>query len=67
LKELTAEQRKEQDALKADKKEIDHQMKTTSGAILEQWQYKLAKWKLEKAQADADEKAKRKLVDDQFK
>jgi hypothetical protein len=67
LKELAAEELKEQDALKAAKQEIDQQIKATSGAVLEQWKYELAKWKLQKAQAHADEQAKKKVLEEQFK
>jgi hypothetical protein len=67
LKELAAEELKEQDALKAAKQGIDQQIKTTSGAVLEQWKNELAKWKLQKAQAHADEQAKKKVLEEQFK
>jgi hypothetical protein len=67
LKALADEQLKDQNALKEQKKEIDQQIKTTTGAVREQWKYKLAKWQLTKAQADADEQAKKKAVEDKFK
>jgi hypothetical protein len=67
LKALADEQLKDQNALKEQKKEIDQQIKTTTGAVREEWKYKLAKWQLTKAQADADEQAKKKAVEDKFK
>jgi hypothetical protein len=49
LKALADGQLKGQNALTEQKKEIDQQIKTTTGAVRERWKYKLAKWQLTKA------------------
>lgn len=67
LKALADEQLNDQNALKEQKKEIDQQIRTTTGAVREQWKYKLAKWQLTKAQADADEQTKKKAVEEKFR
>jgi hypothetical protein len=67
LKDLAAENLKEQNTLKAEKQQIDQQIRTTTGTVREEWKDALAKWKLAKAQAHADEETKKKAVEEKFK
>jgi hypothetical protein len=45
------------DALKTEKQYIEYQIKNSSGAVREEWKYKLAQWRQEKARADQDRAA----------
>jgi hypothetical protein len=56
-----------EEALVLEKQSIEHQIKNSSGAIREQWKYRLAQWRLEKARAEQDRKAEEARLKEQWK
>ena len=51
---LDAEWAAKQNALKAEKQDLDYQIRNSTGATQNQWKQKLGQWQKEKAQADKD-------------
>ena len=64
---LDAEWKQKQTELEAEKKNIELQIRNSTGAIREQWKYRLAQWRLKKAQADRDETVERAKLEEQWK
>jgi serine/threonine protein kinase len=54
---LDAEWAAKQNALKAEKQDLDYQIRNSTGATQNQWRQKLGQWQKEKAQADRDHSA----------
>jgi serine/threonine protein kinase len=54
---LDAEWAAKQNALKAEKQDLDYQVRNSTGATQNQWKQKLGQWQKEKAQADKDHNA----------
>jgi hypothetical protein len=48
-----------QNALKAEKQDLDYQIRNSTGATQNQWRQKLGQWQKEKNQADHDHSAAR--------
>jgi hypothetical protein len=48
------ERKAKQSALEAEKQRIQYEIANSTGATREEWKYKLALWRLKKAQADQD-------------
>ena len=51
---LETERKAKESALAAEKQRIQYEIANSTGATREQWKYKLALWRLKKAQADQD-------------
>jgi hypothetical protein len=54
---LDAEWAAKQNALKAEKQDLDYQVRNSTGASQNQWKQKLGQWQKERAQADKDHNA----------
>jgi serine/threonine protein kinase len=54
---LDAEWAAKQNALKAEKQDLDYQIRNSTGATQNQWKQKLGQWQKEKSQADKDHNA----------
>jgi hypothetical protein len=54
-----AEWAAKQNALKAEKQDLDYQIKNSTGPTQNQWKQKLGQWQKEKTQADRDHSAAR--------
>lgn len=57
----------QEDALKAEKLSIDYQIKNSSGAIREQWKYRLAQWRVKKARAEQDRAARQARLKEEWR
>lgn len=55
------------EALSLEKQSIEDQIKNSSGAIREQWKYRLAQWRLKKARAEQDRAAEEARLKEQWK
>jgi hypothetical protein len=64
---LDSELKAKEDALKAEKLSIDYQIKNSSGAIREQWKYRLAQWRLKKARVEQDRAASEARLKEEWK
>jgi hypothetical protein len=51
---LGSQLKAKEEVLKTEKQYIDYQIKNSSGAIREQWKYRLAQWRLKKSRAEQD-------------
>jgi hypothetical protein len=56
-----------EEALSLERQSIEYQIKHSSGAIREQWKYRLAEWRLKKARADQDRAAEEAKLKEQWK
>jgi hypothetical protein len=56
-----------EEALNLERKSIEYQIKNSSGAIREQWKYRLAEWRLKKAGADQDRAAEEAKLKEQWR
>ena len=56
-----------EEALKAEKLSIDYQIKNSSGAIREQWKYRLAQWRVKKARAEQDRAAREARLKEEWR
>ena len=56
-----------EEVLKTEKQYIDYQIKNSSGAIREQWKYRLAQWRLKKARAEQDRAASEARLKEEWK
>jgi hypothetical protein len=56
-----------EEALKAEKRSIDYQIKNSSGAIREQWKYRLAQWRVKKARAEQDRAAREARLKEEWR
>ena len=64
---LDAQLKAKEDVLNAEKLSIDYQIKNSSGAIREQWKYRLAQWRLKKAWAEQDRAAREARIKEEWK
>ncbi|MGA7126035.1 MAG: PEGA domain-containing protein [Chthoniobacterales bacterium] len=55
------------EALNLERQSIESQIRNSSGAIREQWKYRLAEWRLKKARADRDRAAEEAKLKEQWK
>lgn len=55
------------EALNLERQSIESQIRNSSGAIREQWKYRLAEWRLKKARADQDRAAEEAKLKEQWK
>jgi PEGA domain len=56
-----------EEALKAEKLSIDYQIKNSSGAMREQWKYRLAQWRVKKARAEQDRAAREARLKEEWR
>jgi PEGA domain len=64
---LDSELKAKEEALSLEKQSIEDQIKNSSGAIREQWKYRLAQWRLKKARAQQDRAAEEAKLKEQWK
>jgi hypothetical protein len=64
---LDSQLKAKDEALNLERQSIEYQIKNSSGAIREQWKYRLAEWRLEKARADQDRAAEEARLKEQWK
>ena len=64
---LDSELKAKEEALNLEKQSIESQIKNSSGSIREQWKYRLAQWRLKKAQAEQDRAAEEARFNEQWK
>jgi hypothetical protein len=64
---LDSQLKAKEEALNLERESIEYQIKNSSGAIREQWKYRLAEWRLKKARADQDRAAEESRLKEQWK
>lgn len=64
---LDSQLKAKDEALNLERQSIESQIRNSSGAIREQWKYRLAEWRLKKARADQDRAAEEAKLKEQWK
>jgi hypothetical protein len=64
---LGSQLKAKEEVLKTEKQYIGYQIKNSSGAIREQWKYRLAQWRLKKARVEQDRADKEARLKEEWK
>jgi hypothetical protein len=64
---LDAQFKANEEVLRTEKQYIDYQIKNSSGAIREEWKYRLAQWRLKKTRAKQDRAAQEARLKEEWR